>query len=45
MIWALLMFKKYNVLAKHFVDLELPVRSNDEIVALLKTRTQPVIQH
>jgi hypothetical protein len=45
MIWALLMFKKYNVLAKHFVDLELPARPMAEIEALLKSRTRPVPQH
>lgn len=39
-IWALLMMKNYDKLAKHFVDLSGERRSNEEIVALLKSRTQ-----
>lgn len=41
-VWALLMAKRYDVLAKHFVDLRDTPRSEREIVALLKHRTQPV---
>jgi hypothetical protein len=40
MIWALLMMKSYRTLAKHFVDLGEVRRSEEEIIALLKSRTQ-----
>lgn len=41
-VWALLMAKRYDKLAKHFVDLETPPRSHDDIVALLKERTRRI---
>ncbi len=40
MIWALLMFKRYDALARRFVDLRESPRSHEEIVALLRQRTQ-----
>ncbi len=40
MIWALLMFKRYDALARRFVDLRESPRSHEEIVALLRHRTQ-----
>ncbi len=42
MVWALLMFKRYDLLARHFVELRSPARSHEEIVALLKGRTQMI---
>ena len=41
-IWVLLMLKRYNVLARHFVDLGERPRSRREIVELLRARTRPV---
>ncbi len=43
-IWALLMVKRYGTLAKHFVDLDETPRSKEEIIALLKSRTHPVLR-
>ena len=40
MIWVMLMFKRYDALARRFVDLRDPPRGHDEIVALLRRRTQ-----
>lgn len=39
-IFFLLMFKRYNVLAKHFVDINDQYKSDEEVIALLKSRTQ-----
>lgn len=39
-VWVLLMTKSYRTLAKHFVDLEDEKRSQEEIIALLKSRVQ-----
>jgi hypothetical protein len=39
-IWLLLMTKSYRTLAKHFVDLRDERRSDEEIIALLKSRVQ-----
>ena len=39
-VWAYLMLKRYDALAKRFVELRETPRSHEEIVALLKTRTQ-----
>ncbi len=42
-IWYFLMTKKYRKLASYFVQLpEAPERSVDEIIALMKNRTQPI---
>ncbi len=40
MIWAMLMFKRYDALARRFVELRETPRDHDEIVALLRRRTQ-----
>lgn len=40
MVWAFLMLKRYDVLAKHFVDMRDEPRSKDEIIALLKKRVR-----
>jgi hypothetical protein len=42
MVWAFLMFKRYDVLARHFVELRDEPRSQEEIIALLKRRTQRI---
>lgn len=39
LVWGLLMIKNYKTLARHFVDLEEPKRSQEEIIAFLKSRT------
>ncbi|MEO1234069.1 MAG: fatty acid desaturase [Myxococcota bacterium] len=41
-VWGLLMLKRYDVLARNFVDLREEPRSQREIVALLRHRTQPI---
>lgn len=41
-VWLFLMLKRYDVLAKHFVELREKPRSHDEVVALLKERTRPI---
>lgn len=41
-VWALLMFKRYDTLADKFVDLQEPKRSKEEIIALLKERTRRI---
>ncbi len=41
-IWVLLMLKRYDVLARHFVELGERQRSKAEIIAYLRARTQPV---
>jgi fatty acid desaturase len=43
-IWFLLMLKRYDTLAKHFVDLEETPRTKEEIIALLKERVKPIIR-
>jgi len=40
MVWAFLMLKRYDILAKHFVELREKPRSKEEIIALMKRRTQ-----
>lgn len=42
LVWGLLMIKNYNTLANRFVDFQDPPRSKDEIIALLKSRTQRI---
>lgn len=39
-IWALLMAKRYQTLARHFVDLRDHKRSESEVIALLRDRTR-----
>lgn len=41
-IWGLLMLKRYDTLAKHFVELRDEPRTHEEIVALLKERTRRI---
>jgi fatty acid desaturase len=41
-IWALLMTHSYKTLARHFVDLQEPRRSEQEIIQLLRERLGPV---
>lgn len=42
-LWIFLMLKRYDILAKYFVDLSEKM-SKDEIVALLKSRTAPIAE-
>jgi fatty acid desaturase len=39
-VWLWLMLKRYDVLASHFVELRKKPRSQEEIIALLKSRTK-----
>lgn len=42
-VWALLMVGAWKTLARHFVQLPgAPVRKEEEIIAFLKSRTQPI---
>jgi fatty acid desaturase len=41
-IWIFLMLKRYDKLAKYFVDLNEVKRSPEEIMILLRSRTQPI---
>ncbi len=41
-VWGLLMLKRYDTLARHFVELRPEPRAHEEIVALLKSRTQRI---
>jgi hypothetical protein len=43
-IWLWLMRKRYDKLADHFVDLRDEPRSREEVLALLKSRTRPVVR-
>lgn len=42
LVWGLLMTKNYKTLAKRFVDFQEPKRSQEEIIALLKSRTRRI---
>lgn len=42
LVWALLMVKRYDVLADKFIDLNDPPRSKEEIMALLRERTRRI---
>lgn len=42
MVWVFLMFKRYDILANHFVNIDKRYSSKAEIIALLKTRTQKI---
>ena len=39
-IWLWLMLKRYDILAKHFVNIGNTYQSKEEIIALLKERTK-----
>jgi hypothetical protein len=41
-VWVLLMMKRYDVLARHVVQLDGETRSHDEIRAMLKNRTRAI---
>ena len=41
-IWVLLMLRRYDVLARHYVELDGRGRDHAEIVALLRARTRPI---
>lgn len=41
-VWALLMAKRYQTLARRFVDLRPVKRSEAEVIALLRERTRPI---
>jgi hypothetical protein len=41
-VWFFLLTGNYAALAKHYVDLRTEKRSQDEIIALLKSRVQPI---
>ena len=41
-VWLLLMFRAYGVLANHFVSLDGKERSKEEIIALLRSRTKAI---
>ncbi|MCA9562087.1 MAG: fatty acid desaturase [Myxococcales bacterium] len=43
-VWLMLMLKQHRALAKRFVQLPGRERSEDEVVALLKSRLKPVVQ-
>ncbi len=42
MVWMLLMCKRYDKLVIHFVELQSPARSTDEVILLLKSRTRMI---
>ncbi|HVJ89435.1 MAG TPA: fatty acid desaturase [Labilithrix sp.] len=42
-VWFFLMLKRYDLLARHFVETQRPARTQDEVVAFLRGRTQPVV--
>ena len=41
-IWLLLMMKRYDVLAEHFVNIGNVFKSDEEIVNFLKSRTRRI---
>jgi len=43
-IWFWLMLKRYDILAKHFVNIGNTYQSKEEIIALLKERTKRVVR-
>ena len=43
-VWLLLMLRRYRALARRCVSLDERARSFDEIAALLRSRTQPIIR-
>ena len=42
-IWVWLMLKRYDILAKHFVNIGNTYQSQEEIIALLKGRTRRLV--
>jgi len=42
-IWIWLMLKRYDILAKHFVNIGNTYQSQEEIIALLKERTRRIV--
>ncbi len=42
MVWTLLMLKQYKTLARHYVTLDGERPSDEQIIALLKSRTRPI---
>lgn len=42
MVWALLMCKRYDVLASHVVDMGDQYQSKEQVIELLKERTKPI---
>ncbi|PKN54936.1 MAG: fatty acid desaturase [Deltaproteobacteria bacterium HGW-Deltaproteobacteria-14] len=42
-IWAMLMLKRYDALAKRFVELRGDARTPTEVAALLRERTRPIV--
>jgi fatty acid desaturase len=44
MVWAYLMFKRYDILANHFVNIDNTYNSNEEVIQLLKSRTRPIFE-
>lgn len=42
MVWFFLMFGRYDILARHYVRLDGQPKSESEIIALLRSRTQPI---
>jgi hypothetical protein len=43
-VWFFLMLKRYDILAKHFVDLAEEPRTEEEVIALLEKRTDPILR-
>jgi hypothetical protein len=41
-VWLLLVTRSYKTLAKHYVELDGKGRTQDEIIALLRSRTRPI---
>jgi hypothetical protein len=44
LVWLFLMLRRYQWLARRYVNLDGRVRSRDEIVALLRERVQPIVR-
>jgi fatty acid desaturase len=42
MVWGLLMLKRYDILARHFIDLSTHKRTQKDIIAFLKSRIMPI---
>ena len=42
-VWLLLMLKRYDTLARHYLPLEGASPSHEEIVALLRSRVEPIV--
>ena len=44
-VWLLLMRRRYDLLADHYVHIGQPARSRDELIAFLRSRTRPIPQN